>query len=75
MIKFPKLHIATSVVNRILNVHDGIEAQRATSTDRAPNDPMPAVESAVLEQRLNAPQPEVTADDPTAAAIALKGLV
>lgn len=74
MIRFPRLHLATSVVNRILNVHDGIEAQRAAATDRMPEDPEAAAEGAALDQKLNAPQPPVTADDPTAAAIALRNL-
>jgi len=75
MIRFPKMHIASSVVNRILNVADGINAQRPSNADRAPAAvPQPALEGAVLEQNLNAPTPPVTADDNTAQAITLKGL-
>lgn len=74
-IKFPKVHIAQSVVNRILNVADGIEAKRAATAlvDRAPNIAPPQGE--VLDAELGAPQPPVTADDQTADAVALKGLM
>lgn len=74
MIRFPKMHIAQSVVNRILNVADGINASRPSNVDRAPGSPEVATESVVLDQNLNAPTPPVTADDDVAQAIALKGL-
>ncbi len=58
MIPFPKIHIATSVVNRILNIADGIEQQ-------APPLPMPqiaepSVQGAVIDAETAAgPPPNV----------------
>lgn len=74
MIKFPKVHIATSVMNRILNLHDEIETARAPASDRSPALD-PSGQGAVLDAALDTPAPPVTADDDTASAIALKGLV
>jgi hypothetical protein len=78
MIRFPKMHIAASVVNRILNTHD--EIQRGSSAPaevRGPNDqPAPAdpnLEGTMLNAQLMQPAaPSEAPDDQTAAAIALK---
>ena len=59
MIKFPKLHIATSVVNRILNVADGVEAKRLTMSEppAAPDPQSLAVRGAALDFALMKPTP------------------
>lgn len=59
MIKFPKVHIAASVVNRILSVADGLEAERGALRE-APAAPNPAaleVKGAALDMALLSPQP------------------
>ena len=60
MIKFPKHHIATSVVNRILNMADGIEADRVSAAPlNAP--PLPddiALQSQTLNTALQTPPAE-----------------
>lgn len=68
-IKFPKMHVAASVVNRILNVHDDIQAHVADTTlpeptlDPNPTDPM--IEGAMLDVNLQQPsQAPVSAPDP-----------
>jgi len=58
MIKFPKVHIATSVVNRILNVHDEVAA-KAAKVSRDPAVPDPTAEGSVIDAKLNAPTPDV----------------
>lgn len=57
-IKFPKVHIATSVTNRILNMADGLPDQ-ASSAVAAPEPRIPEVgtQSALLDEKLAAPQP------------------
>lgn len=57
MIKFPRVHIATSVVNRILNVADGISATSGTRTE--PSVPDPTLEGAALTARLAEQVPPV----------------
>lgn len=54
MIKFPKVHIATSVVNRILNVADGITpiAPQAAPGDAAPDIPDTTRASINLDKQL-----------------------
>lgn len=61
-IRFPKMHIATSVVNRIQNAFDGIQAAQAIPS--VPNVPqMP--DSSLIDQKLNAPVGDVPPiDDP-----------
>lgn len=69
MIKFPKVHIAQSVVNRILNVRDEVDAHAAAKVSRDPAVPDPAAAGAVIDAKLNAPTPDVgDASDPAAAA-------
>jgi len=58
-IKFPKVHIAESVVNRILDVRDGIEARAAAALATAPNVPDSTTEGAVLDAKLGTPTPDV----------------
>lgn len=57
-IKFPKVHIATSVVNRIMNIADGMP-DGASQAVVAPEPRIPDTEtqSAVLDEKLAAPQP------------------
>lgn len=77
MIKFPKLSIATSVVNRILNVHDEIKNGRQSS-DVAPGPPnVPNAEplSQQLDLALASPPPASDAPPDVAEAVALKGLL
>jgi hypothetical protein len=59
MIKFPKVHIAASVVNRIMNVRDEIDATAAARAPREPNVPDPTAEGEVIDAKLNAPTPDV----------------
>lgn len=65
MIRFPKLHIATSVINRILNAADGVGAFNPIN---APSMPEQNPNGPLLDQQLNtppsgaAPEPSVIAD-------------
>lgn len=54
-VKFPKLHIATSVVNRILNVADGLPDPGSQATPGAPTPrvPDPSMQSVELDKRLS----------------------
>jgi hypothetical protein len=78
MIRFPRLNIATSTVNRILNVHDEImrgrqqpSAIKSPADDPAPADPN--LEGTMLNaQLMTPPQPSDAPDNQTANAIALK---
>lgn len=62
MINFPKLNIATSVVNRILNAADDVEsiAQR----QGAPSVPDAAPLGQALETEMAGPTPPLTETDP-----------
>ena len=54
MIKFPKIHIATSVVNRILNMADGIPDVGSQATRTAePQVPDTATQSLALDSKLS----------------------
>lgn len=67
MIKFPKVHIATSVVNRILNAQDAIATRMAAPVAEArgaPNVPDPAPLGATLDADIAAPQGPITETDP-----------
>lgn len=77
MIKFPKLSVATSVVNRILNVHDEIERGAVQSAEPAgpPNVPDDNPLGAQLELALTRPPPQSDAAPDVAEAVALKGLL
>lgn len=57
MIKFPKMHIAESVVNRILNVADGIPAQASQAVQNPPPPIVPetAQQGAMLDAQLATP--------------------
>lgn len=57
MIKFPKVHIAESVTNRILNIADGIaeNASLVAHRDAPALVPDTAIQSAVLDARLSQP--------------------
>lgn len=61
MIKFPKVHIATSVVNRILEVADGVAAVNASGTPRAPVTPVTTapIQGAILDEKLAQATPDV----------------
>lgn len=67
-IQFRRQRVATSVVNRILNVADGIFPKPAPGMLNAP-DALP--EGAQLEAQLAAPKAPVDADAQTANAVAL----
>jgi hypothetical protein len=57
-IKFPKVHIATSVVNRILNVADGLpDVPRAPASAPLSSMPDTATQSAILDEKLATSQP------------------
>lgn len=72
MIPFRKQRLATSVVNRILNVADGIAPRGA---EGAPAAPEPLASGAELEAQMAAPKPPVSADPETTEAVALAPLV
>lgn len=55
MIRFPKMHIATSVVNRILNAADDLEPPRAAPVPHAPAVPDPTAEGAAIDRALASP--------------------
>ena len=78
MIKFPKMHVAASVVNRIMNAHHQLNAQAAAPASRppsSPNVPDNTQAGVALDAELGAPQMPVTADEPLATDIATKGLL
>ena len=77
MIKFPKMHVAASVVNRIMNAKAHIDASQAASNaaDRAPNVPDSVALGGDIDAELNAPQAPVSAEPMLAEEIALKGLL
>ena len=59
MIKFPRVHIAESVVNRILNVRDSVTPAPAPAVDRTPAVvPDAATQGAGIEETL-ATQPGI----------------
>lgn len=63
MIKFPKVHIATSVVNRLLNAADHIEAQ-AQAVGSAPSVPDAGPLGEALNTSIAAPAGPMTETDP-----------
>lgn len=79
MIRFPKVSIATSVVNRILNVHEEIEAASVAlpSVSQASTPPVPNSQAAgaTLDQSLAAPVQPVGGEPELADALALKGVL
>jgi len=74
--KFPRYHIAESVVNRILNAHDEIEAgsraELAAARAASPVPPDPTLEGATLDVKLNQP-PAPAAPDQAALASTAQG--
>lgn len=81
MIKFPKLHIATSVVNRIMNINDQLELNLSAPQPAAAIDAVPNVPDAhettgpAIDAALYAPTQPSDADPPLAEAIATKSLL
>lgn len=62
MIKFPRVHIATSVTNRILDIADGIPAPTPPpDATRAPLAPGPSVamQGAAIDAKLSQAPPSV----------------
>jgi hypothetical protein len=55
MIRFPKQHIASSVVNRIMNVADELETDVLVRTSAPPMTTDPALQSAKLDIALDQP--------------------
>lgn len=70
-IPFRTQRLATSVVNRILQIHAGLPPRDTPGMQNAPG-PLP--EGGALEQELGAPKPAVDADPAAANAIALSPL-
>lgn len=79
MIKFPKLHIAQSVTNRILNVANDIETRSAAMTpptpSTAPPVPDPGPIGAAVETALAEPTAPVSADPAMVEAAVVDNLV
>jgi len=75
--KFPTMHIAASVVNRILNAHDEIEegarAELAAAQVSPPKPPDPTLEGAELDVRLSQPPGGAAPDQAALASTALGG--
>ena len=61
MIKFPRVHIATSVQNRILNLRDELNssaaAPQAATPVPPPDVPDPALAGAVIDAQVSTPPP------------------
>jgi hypothetical protein len=78
MIKFPKMHIAQSVVNRILNTAEEIASNKRAQVAfsmAAPNVPDPTLEGAALDMKMAGDVPPVSPpSDPTQAAMAGEAL-
>lgn len=75
-IKFPKHHIATSVVNRIMNIADELETGAETpQVGPVPNVPAALPEGPALSAALYQPTQPVTAGPELAEALTLKGLL
>lgn len=72
MIPFRTQRLATSVVNRILDIYDGLPPRVSPGMPAAPE---PSSSGAQLEQQLQQPQPPVDAAPDIAQAIAIKPLV
>lgn len=72
MIPFRRQRVATSVVNRILNVYNHDLPPPALGNPSAP-EPLP--EGAQLEAQIAAPKPPTDADPQTASAVALGPLL
>lgn len=75
MIKFPKLHVAESVVNRIMNTADEIrtarQARKSVPVPINPTVPDPTMEGAELDMKMSGGVPPVSApSDPQEAATA-----
>lgn len=75
MIPFPQYHIATSVVNRILNVHAELKNARNGFVPPAPNTPEPLPSGPELDRMLLAPVPPVDATPQVAQQVALNPLL
>lgn len=58
-IRFPKMHIAESVVNRILNLRDELPPVHRPMPTPTPNVPDPNVQGLQLDQALAQPTPPV----------------
>lgn len=62
-VKFPKVHIATSVVNRILNVADGLPAHASALSVPEPEIPDTGAQSLMLNEQLATPPGELPGID------------
>lgn len=69
MIPFRRQRLATSVVNRILDIYEGLQPPTQPGM---PAVPTPLPEGQLIDQKLNQPVAPSTADSQTADAIALK---
>lgn len=62
MIRFPKMHVAKSTVNRILNVADELDRQEITKPDISiPSLPQPDPSGDAIEVAVNTPPEPVSA--------------
>lgn len=79
MIKFPRLHIAQSVTNRILNVAHDIESRSATIAPSTPSPtppvPDPGPMGAQVDAALSTPTAPVAADPAMAEAAVVDTLL
>lgn len=79
MIRFPKMHIAASVSNRILNIADEIDekdrSEELAAVREAPMVPDPTLQGAGLDLAFSeGTSPALPPDDPTQAAMAAESV-
>lgn len=74
MIRFPRMHIADSVANRILNLSDDIQATQNAPPNIPQTASSVAQQGAALDQALQQPVGDVAAIDGIEDAIPLKAL-
>lgn len=56
MIKFPRMHIAQSVVNRIINIANQVpQNSEPAPVELLPNIPDPTAQGAAIDQAINTP--------------------
>ena len=70
--RFPKYHLATSVVNRIMNVANRVQAMPVP--DKAPNIPNPTAQGQALDKALATPPQPVPAPAGSEEVVAMENM-